>query len=177
MTARTLLILPPAIHRPLWAHVLPRLKGPEEAAFAFAVREAENGDDRYHCIEWFPVPPEGFESRSPVHFELTDEMRAKAIKRAHDLGASLVEFHSHTGPWPAAFSVSDILGFRDFVPHIWWRLKAKPYLAVVVASSGFDAFAWVTGPDAPVVLDGIVTESELLHPTGLTRWEFEVDEQ
>jgi hypothetical protein len=170
MTARILLVLPSAIHRPLWSHLDPQPRTPEQAAFAFAIRNTDNGDDRYHCVEWFAVPPEGFESRSSVHFEITDKVRAQVIKRAHDLGASLVEFHSHTGPWPAAFSVSDILGFRDFVPHVWWRLKGRPYLAVVVAPTGVDALAWVRDPGTPLSVDAIETESGLVHPTGLTRW-------
>ncbi len=176
MTARTLLVLPPAMHAAIWAHLLPRPKVPEEAAFAFAVREADHGNDSYCCVEWLPVPPDGFASRSAVHFELTDEIRAGVIKRAHDLGASLVEFHSHTGPWPAGFSASDILGFREFVPHVWWRLKGRPYLAVVVTASGFDAVAWVTGPGTPSQLDGIAVGAQLLCPTGLTRWDLDLED-
>lgn len=175
MTARNLLILPAAVRDELWAHLLRGQSTPEEAAFVFATREPDRGDDQYRYLEWFPVPSEGFATRSPVHFELTDEVRARAIKRAHDLGASLVEFHSHTGPWPAAFSPTDIAGFREFVPHVWWRLKGRPYIAVVVAPSGFDAGLWVTGPEAVTGLDGIVTESELLRPSGLTNWNVDYD--
>jgi hypothetical protein len=175
MTDRRLLVLPRAVRDGLWAHLLPRPRAPEEAAFVFAMREADHGDDQYRYVEWFPVLPEGFASRSPIHFELTDEIRARAIKRAHDLGASLVEFHSHTGPWPAGFSASDIIGFREFVPHVWWRLKGRPYIAVVVAPSGFDTALWVTGPETPLALDGIMVESELHRPTGLTNWSIDDD--
>jgi hypothetical protein len=175
MTTRALLVLPRSVHDQLSAHLLPRPRAPEEAAFAFAMREANHGDDQYRYVEWFPVPPEGFASRSPVHFELTDEIRARAIKRAHVLGATLVEFHSHTGPWPAAFSASDIIGFREFVPHVWWRLKGRPYVAVVVAPSGFDTALWVTGPETPSALDGSTVEWEMLRPTGLTDWNIDDD--
>ncbi|MFQ5807933.1 MAG: hypothetical protein ACE5I3_15925, partial [Phycisphaerae bacterium] len=58
------------------------------------------------------------------------------FSEAHDRDACLVELHSHTSPWPAAFSVSDMIGFRDFVPHILWRLR-RPYGAVVVAGETF----------------------------------------
>jgi hypothetical protein len=175
MTDRRLLVLPSAVRDELWAHLLPSPRAPEEAAFVFAMREAEHDDDQYRYVEWFPVPPAGFASRSSVHFELTDEIRARTIKRAHDLGASLVEFHSHTGTWPAGFSASDIIGFREFVPHVWWRLKGRPYIAVVVASSGFDTALWVTSPETPSPLDGIMVESELLLPTGLTNWNIDDD--
>ena len=99
-----------------------------------------------------------------------------AIKRAHDPGTCLVEFHSHTGPWPAAFSGSDLIGFREFVPHIWWRLKGRPYLAVVACRSTFDGFAWIAGPTAPVPIAGILNDETLMEPTGLSRWELAWDD-
>lgn len=167
---------PRPAHEALWRHLLPRPKAPEEAAFVFAIQESDQGDDRYRYVEWYPVPSGGFASRSSVHFELTDEVRARVIKRAHDLGASLVELHSHTGSWPASFSVSDIMGFREFVPHVRWRLKGRPYLAVVVTRSGFDAVVWANGPDMPSPLDGIVVKTDLFRPTGLTRWDFRADD-
>src|SRR6266487_1407438 len=100
--------------------------------------------------------------------ELADETRAQVIKRAHDLGASMVEFHSHPYPWPARFSESDRVGLEEFVPHVWWRLKGRPYAAVVVAPSGFDGLVWMTSPDRPEQLDGIACGDRLLRPTGLT---------
>ena len=80
------------------------------------------------------------------YFELTDEARIGLIKRAHVLQASLAEFHSHLSPWPAAFSLSDRMGLKETVPHMRWRLKRRPYLAVVVAPSGFDALVWSRDP-------------------------------
>ena len=55
------------------------------------------------------------------------------------MGASLVEMHSHIGPWPAGFSYADRLGLQETVPHMWWRLKKRPYLALVVTNCSFDA--------------------------------------
>ena len=176
MSGRVVLALPPAVRTALWQHLLPNGKGSEEAAFVFAMHEARNGAELLRCVEWRQVPPEGFVSRSGFHLELTDETRAGVIKRAHDLGASLVEFHSHTGSWSAEFSGSDLAGFREFVPHIWWRLKGRPYVAVVVTHSGFDGFAWLTGPRVPEPLGGILVGENLLTPTGLSRWEADLDD-
>lgn len=165
--------LPAPIHEAMWRHLLPRRQRLEAAAFLYA-RQGSNGQEAVlECLEWFPVPPAGFSYRSEFHFELSDEVRASVIKRAHDLGASLVEFHSHTGPWPAKFSPTDLMGFAEFVPHVWWRLKGRPYLAVVVARRGFDGFAWIADPQKPERLTGIVVDGKFLAPTGLSPLEKE----
>jgi proteasome lid subunit RPN8/RPN11 len=165
MSAEAFLELPSAVHEQLLRHLV-RMRGNEEAAFVFGKYTAE--DHRFAFIDWFPIRPDGFLVQLPYHFELTDQSRARVIKRAHDLGASVIEFHSHTGPWPAQFSASDWSGFEEVVPHMWWRLKGRPYAAVVVTSAGFDAFAWLTDPNTPNRLGRIVVESQILEPSRLS---------
>jgi hypothetical protein len=148
-------------------HLLPPRHKVEEAAFAFAERVRE-GDLLFRAVEWHAVPPEGFVSRSAYHMELTDETRAHAIKRAHDLGASLVELHSHLWPAPPRFSPTDQDGFHEFVPHVWWRLKAKPYFAIVLSVGGFDGLAWTDNPLSPFRLNGLLTGDGLLEPTPIS---------
>jgi hypothetical protein len=164
-----LLNIPQAIQRAVWEHLLPRRFIYEEAAFLYAELKIKGKTEIFQYVDWFPVPANGFLYRSPFHFELTDEMRATVIKRAHDFGASIVELHSHKGISPAEFSPSDLLGFQEVVPHVWWRLKGRPYLAVVVSRSGFDGFAWISSPDSPRYLDGIVTGTSILKPTKLSQ--------
>ena len=166
--SRILLALPPGTRRAIWRHLLPGPHAEEETAFVYARWTQTDASGTFEFIDWTPVPPLGFLSRSECHLELSDEARSSAIKRAHDLGASLVEFHSHTRSWPARFSPSDLAGFGEFVPHVWWRLKGRPYLAVVVSRSGFDGLAWTTGPRTPQRLTGILDGGELLRPTGLS---------
>jgi proteasome lid subunit RPN8/RPN11 len=166
MNAEALLELPAPVHQELLRHLLREPNGNEEAAFVFAKYRAE--DSRFRFIEWLAVPPDGFAVQLPYYFELTDETRTWIIKRAHDLGASVIEFHSHTGPWPAQFSPSDWSGFEEVVPHVWWRLKGRPYAAVVIARTGFDGFAWLTGPSTPTRLGGIDVGGQLLEPSRLS---------
>ncbi len=168
MTARILLSLSPETRDGLWRHLLPGPNPEEEAAFLYANWQETGDAGTFECIEWTPLAPGRFLSRSKYHLELTDAARASAIKKAHDLGACLVEFHSHTGPWPARFSPSDLCGFREFVPHVWWRLKGRPYLAVVVSRTGFDGLAWTTDPSTPRRLEGLLAGGCLLRPTGLS---------
>ena len=169
MSSGAILVLPRTVHDELQRHLLRNPNANEEAAFVFA--KHSTAGNRFTFIEWFPVPPEGFVVQLPYHFELTDETRARVIKRAHDLGSSIIEFHSHTGPWPAQFSPSDWSGFEEVVPHMWWRLKGRPYAAVVVAKTGFDAFAWLADPNTPTRLSGISVDGELLEPSRLSSLE------
>ncbi len=164
-----LIDLPSGFKEALWAHLLPKKFISEEAAFVF-VQKRDEGTNEYvlRALDWYPVPPSGFSSRSSVHLELTDETRGIVIKRAHDLGASLVEFHSHSGPWSVAFSISDLSGFEEFVPHVWWRLRGRPYAAVVVGQSGFDGLIWLQDPQEALHLDGIRVEGKLLKANKLS---------
>jgi hypothetical protein len=118
--------------------------------------------------EWRPVPREGLEHQSDSHVSLSEEMRADLIRWAWDSGLSLVEAHSH-GRWaPAEFSGSDLWGFDEWVPHLWWRLRGRPYAALVTASETFDAIAWIEGPRIPEQVDTFEVGGDTVAATGQT---------
>lgn len=160
--------LPSEVHDNVWRHLLRNPPNAEEVAFIYVRSMKGDGDQVFRYLSWEPVPPEGFMSRSEYHFELTDEMKGSVIKRAHDLRSSIVELHSHISDWHAQFSYSDLMGFREFVPHVLWRLKGHPYLALVVTRSGFDGFVWSDDPKAPSRLGGILVNGSLLKPSGIS---------
>jgi hypothetical protein len=171
-----ILCLPLSIQQAIWSHLLAgEDEQCESAAFAFAKHVEREAVHSFECVDWYAVPVEGFEIRSGYHIELTDEIRATVIKRAHDLNASVVEFHSHLGPWPAQFSPSDRMGLAEFVPHVRWRLRGRPYLAVVTTRTDFDGLAWVADSSGPVRLDGINLDDRLILPTGLSSLEYQDD--
>jgi hypothetical protein len=163
----TALHIPEATFVCLREHLLPSSVFDEEAAFLFVSGRALD-PGQFDFIEWWPIPPEGFVHRSGYYLELADDTRGKVIKRAHDLNASIVEAHSHPLQDHAEFSPSDRSGLREFVPHVWWRLKGRPYFAIVVAPTGFDALCWCENPQQPQPLDAIDTGRERLRPTGLS---------
>jgi proteasome lid subunit RPN8/RPN11 len=149
----------------LMADLLPPGSRQEQAAFLFA-RAARSGHAiTLETVEMQRLGPNDFVVQEDDYLEMTDATRAALIKRAHDLDASLVELHSHPGPWPAGFSDADRVGLRETVPHMWWRLKKRPYLAIVVAPTGFDALVWLDNPKVPRPLDAILAGSRLLRPT------------
>jgi hypothetical protein len=158
-------------HSGIWSHLLSvdgQRDKDEQVAFGFAKTVCGADQCAFHLTDWSAMGPSDFASQSSYHLELTDEARARNIKRAHDLNASLLEFHSHPFQVRAEFSGSDLLGFEEFVPHIWWRLKGKPYLAIVVAQLSLDGVAWVCEPHKPVSVREVVVGANILKPTGLT---------
>ncbi|MCA9468316.1 MAG: Mov34/MPN/PAD-1 family protein [Nitrospira sp.] len=162
---KTILKMQAGLFDELKAHLLPPGSTREEAAFLFATSQQLDGHINFQVIETIKLTSEEFDSQFNDYLELTDDTRARLIKRAHDLHASLVEMHSHPHPFPAAFSIADRMGLKETVPHMWWRLKKRPYLAIVVAPSGFDALVWLDNDRKPQRLDGVLDGQHLLHPT------------
>jgi hypothetical protein len=152
----------------LIAHLLPPDDEEEQAAFVFAHVARTPHQVVFEAAEIAKLGPSDFIAQHDDFLEMTDETRARLIKRAHDLDTSLVEFHSHGGPWRPAFSPSDRTGLKETVPHMWWRLRKRPYLAIVVAKAGFDALLWLDDPKLPRPLDGLLVGSRLLTPTNLS---------
>lgn len=156
------------LHQALMAHLLPEYDHREQAAFVF-LKAQQSGDQlTFSPAEVLYMQPQQFQHQHGDYLELGDDTRAMIIKRAHDLGASILEMHSHPGPWPAGFSRADQIGLKETVPHMWWRLKNRPYLAIVVAKSGYDALLWLDNPKIPRPLDGIQVGHEVLKPTNLS---------
>ena len=157
-------------YRTLMAHLLPPDCHQEQAAFLFTHTQRELRKICFAVAGIKLLSPEDFTVQEGDYLAMADSTRAGLIKQAHDMAASLIEIHSHPGPWPAAFSLADREGLRETVPHMWWRLNRRPYLALVVARSGFDALVWVDNPTAPQALDGLLVDGRTLIPTNASLW-------
>jgi hypothetical protein len=140
----------------------------EQGAFLFCRHSVSGAEHVFACEGWSPLERSDFEVQAGDYLELTDAARARIIKQAHDRGLCLVESHSHPGPYPAAFSWSDLTGLGEFVPHVRWRLRGRPYAALVFAQSGFDGLGWTEAGSAPQQVLAIETEKGRLAATGLT---------
>jgi hypothetical protein len=150
----------------LWRHLLAGTD--EHVAFGFATVTQKPTATTFAIGSLLLVTPKELDEEAPYHVSLTDAAQAELIRRAWETKTSLVEFHSHRFRQPAAFSSYDLAGLREFVPHLWWRLRGAPYGAVVVAESSLDALAWITGPAAPEGVDSLVAGSSRDIPTGLS---------
>ena len=161
------LIIPGEVYSRVSHHLLPRQAKTEQAGFIFADCTDNDHNLTLRSKKWLPLPPEAFTVQSAGYLELTDEAKASIIREAYLMESSLVEFHSHPSSSKASFSGSDLSGLEEFVPHVMWRLKRRPYAAVVVSRSNFDSLIWVT-PDKPELLPELDVDGRILHPTGLT---------
>lgn len=151
-----------------FAELRRHLREPERVAFMYA--EVQDGCFIVEEVE--PMIGDDISSQSDLHVVLHDDIRPRLISRASAHGRSLIEAHSH-GPYGhAAFSPSDLLGFSEWVPHLWWRLKGRPYVALVMAGAQWDALAWIDGPRNPEAVAEIEVvadnESTRIAPTSAT---------
>jgi hypothetical protein len=167
------LVFSAADHRRILDYLLQRVPGRkhqiEQVAFVFARASRSADDVTFTAGDIYLVPPADLDHQSGFHISLTDDALGRVIKMAWDRRAALVELHSHPSPdHPAAFSPSDLSGLEELVPHAWWRLKGQPYLALVVAPSGFDALVWRTDAQSPEALAVLRAGSSIYQPTGLT---------
>jgi hypothetical protein len=165
---KTILNIPEQEYEALWLHLNPIEAVVEQAAFIFAAPQKTQQELTFEFLESELLCPSDFAKQEWSYLELLDETRARIIKRAHDLQASMIELHSHLCNWPAEFSGSDLLGFEDIVPHLWWRLNARPYGAIVVGGGSFDGLVWINDPGIPVSLDEIRVGKSSIFPTALT---------
>lgn len=151
----------------LWKHLLPEPLGLEQAAFAFSEIIISGDTTEIIVRDIYLAQAADFFEQASDYLELTDEARIKIIKMAHSTGTSILETHSHPFPskWAAAFSMADINGFNEIVPHMWWRLNNRPYAAIVVAPMGFDGLLWDKNPHEPRQIDGIKTNEYLIEAT------------
>jgi hypothetical protein len=140
---------------------------PEEVVFAYATHA--DGQLEVHALEH--MIGSDIASQSSRHVVLADDVRPRVIKTAWDRNQCLLEAHSHGPGGHAEFSPSDLLGFENWVPHVRWRLRGRPYAALVAAGDAWDALVWIDRvPIAPVGIE--ITDGghviDVLRITGAT---------
>jgi len=162
----TVLRIAEADHRRIADHLLETTV--ERAVFLYA--RVDRTDAVTFDVEGYRiVPPDGYAYQDAYYVELTDDEWAYLIKSAWDRRAALVEMHSHPlARGSVSFSPSDLAGFADVVPHVRWRLRGEPYLAVVVGPRTFDALAWIANSHRPEPVEGMLIGDRLHRPTGVT---------
>jgi hypothetical protein len=138
----------------------------EQVAFAFC-EYVENERARTFLVrEIWLAEPSDFDVQSDVHITLTDDALARLIKRAWNMQLAVVELHSHPmSNRRVGFSPTDLTGLADHVPYMFWRLRGRPYAAIVVGQAAVDAVAWVKGPDDLQAVGQLRIGAEVITPT------------
>lgn len=163
--AGNILYIDEETHRSLEEHLFQGES--EQVAFLYARHKEKEGETAFCVEDTYQVPEEELEYSSRYFISLTDEAFATAIKKAFESGLIPIEVHSHRDSSHApGFSESDFEGFEDTVQHVRWRLQGRPYVAVVLAPSGFDALVWKDEQDDPEGLDAMVVADQVYHPSG-----------
>ena len=144
------IVAPAALYRAAREHLCGHI---EQVGFFLAAFDAER--NVFVLREWRPMPPEAFEYQGAYHVTLQDEMRPEIIKWAWAAGACIVEAHSHGEHGVACFSPSDLYGFEEWVPHVRWRLRGRPYAAIVTSGDSFDGLAWLDDQKEPVQVTAV----------------------
>ena len=156
-----------AVAEELYRQAREHLRGHIEQVGFFLARFDTEGQ-MFVLQEWRPMPPEAVTFQSAYRVKLRDEIRPEIIKWAWDADACLVEVHSHGDGGHAGFSPSDVWDLEEWVPHVRWRLRGRPYAAIVTAGDSFDALAWLTGSAEPAQVDRIEVDDEIYLATAHT---------
>lgn len=140
----------------------------EQVAFLYGRQEEEGGETQFHVEETYPVPEEELDSSSRYFIALSDEALQKAIRKAFDSGLVPIEVHSHRdASYEAGFSRSDFEGFEETVQHVRWRLRGRPYIALVITPTGFDALLWRGDQNGRAEgLDVLIVGDRMRQPSG-----------
>ena len=139
-------------------------------AFMFARVFKKEGVVSFDFIDMDLVQEHELESSGYYGIELGEDIWNRIMAKAFRLNASLIEAHSHPfSEKNVGFSQYDMKGFKELVPHLWWRMGGVPYGALVFGQRDFDALFWTENPHNYQLLHSIITnEGRKLKPTNIT---------
>lgn len=100
--------------------------------------------------------------------ELADDVRPRVLTWANRPHVALVEVHSHGQfSFPTSFSATDLDGLNEVVPQMLWRLRGRPYAALVLGRDDLDALSWCQPGQAASVPVSVTLGDRTLTPTGI----------
>jgi hypothetical protein len=138
----------------VWETALKHLRTGAERA-GFFVADWLPLERHFRVRGWRPVDGAAPIGHGELHLSLPDETRSAVIQWATAESACLIEAHSH-GRWsPATFSPYDLRNLDEWVPHLRWRLRGRPYAAIVTSTVDFDALAWIDNPRKAEQVHGV----------------------
>ena len=147
-------------------HLVPVPHDIEHSGFILASQQEGTGD--LTADEWHPCEVDDYEFQSAYHIELKAALYSSIIKLAHENNYAIIELHSHLHQESVHFSPTDWAGLNELVPRVMWRLPDRPYVAIVVSTSGYDALLWNKKNTSPEALSAILCNGKQLIPTNIS---------
>lgn len=103
----------------------------EQGAFLFATANENAGGVTLRAIDYYLVPPSGWERHLDIYLQMRDSERAKIMKLARERDACAIDCHSHPKSGQDVwFSPSDVYGIGEFAPYAKWKLSGRPFAAI-----------------------------------------------
>lgn len=127
--------------RSQWTNAVGHLRGAHERVLFFAAAAAPGRAVVEDCL----LLDDSDLEPGPWCVQMTDEAQQRVFRWAAKRDGWLIEAHSHLGRLgdPAKFSSVDTSGLTDWVPHVRWRLRGRPYAALVFGPKSIDGVGWV----------------------------------
>lgn len=102
------------------------------------------------------IPETAWDFQGQAYLELSEEEKVKIMVMARNRDSSLIECHSHRGPYGMAdFSPSDVKGLEEFIGYVRWKLPGKKYGALVWAENSVNGVLWNGRNSSPLPIDEI----------------------
>jgi hypothetical protein len=151
-------------------------RGPTVEQVAFFL--AQPLDDGLRLVDVRAMGPADFDHQSAMHVSLAEHVRPELIAWAWKRELCLVEAHTHVRGDPVCLSSTDLSGLSDWVPHVWWRLRARPYAAIVFGDETVDGIAWrrsATGAEGVAALEVDGRPPQVMTGLSLPRFSRRID--
>jgi hypothetical protein len=115
----------------------------EQGAFLFAEAKREDGELNLVAADYYLVPASGWEAQVEFYLQMKDSERAKIMKLAREKNLCAIDCHSHPRACDDVwFSPSDVAGITEFAQYAKWKLRGKPFAAMVWGEQSVDAVLW-----------------------------------
>ena len=137
----------------------------EHLAFFLANTTKTNSGITFLIRDVILVPDQDF-SPQKLHMELSLDQILNVINTAKKKKMSLIEIHSHPfTTYRTSFSLTDLDGFKEFVPYVLDSLPGKPYGALVLGQKSIDGMYWESKIAKSINKIEIIDENLTILPT------------
>ncbi len=127
----------------------------EQGAFLFARRKQKRDMLDFVIDEIYFVPTDRWRFRNAGYLELEEKEKVKIMLKAREIGADVLECHSHVSSTKASFSFFDLEEMQKFIQYVWWKLPEKIYGALVWSRKDVNGVIWLPKQYEPITIESV----------------------